>query len=63
MVNSYTLLTQIENIEIEEKLFEATLLEEQPEPADEVIGNIMQFASAYNVHSSPLLNEISYLVN
>lgn len=66
MVNNYALKTQFELIASEEMELELELLnkfQESKEPSQDCLNAIMQFASAFNTHTSSILKDVSYLAN
>jgi hypothetical protein len=66
MVNNYTLKTQIDFIASEELELELEILnqfKDAKEPSSECLNSILQFASAFNTHSSAYLKDVNYLAN
>lgn len=66
MENNYTLKTQFELIASEELELELELLnkfQESKEPSQDCLNAIMQFGSAFKVHASSILKDVSYMAN
>jgi hypothetical protein len=66
MLHNYTLKTQIDLIELEELELELEIinqLENSKEPSKECLNAIMQYAAAFNIHTTSMINDVSYMAN